>query len=174
MLILNQLRLFLCLGLCLSPHLLAADSSKEPKVSPMQAESQEALRTRSISLPPIRIFRSHQSVYRSPSRPHLLIILHVPKEKGPAFVELYNKTKEDLGIFKVSLSALGDEGEIDFDDLPKGWSAVKEVKLSSLWELAFRNARAFNQNADEIYPEVLIHQVEWTGNKPKVGKAEKL
>jgi len=123
-----------------------------------------------IAVSQAKVFASHKDVYNSGSGEHVLMILHLPKESGPAFVEVYNRTKQEISLFQFTLTALGHEGDLDFDDLPAGWSAVKEVQLSSLRELAIRNAKAFNANADEISPKLLIHQVTTLGKMPKLGK----
>ncbi len=123
-----------------------------------------------MSVPESKVFPSHKDVYNSGSSEHVLMILHLPKESGTAFVEVYNRTKQEISLFQFSLTALGHEGELVFDDLPSGWSAVKEVQLSSLRELAIRNPKAFNVNADEISPRLVIHHVTAFGKMPKIGK----
>ncbi|WP_141734772.1 hypothetical protein [Oligoflexus tunisiensis] len=123
-----------------------------------------------IAIPEPKIFASLKDVYNSGSGEHVLMILHLPKESGAAFVEIYNRTQKEISLFRFTLAALGHEGELDFDDLPAGWSAVKEVQLTSLRELAIRNPKAFNANADEITPRLVIHHVTTVGKKPKLGK----
>lgn len=123
-----------------------------------------------IAVPEPKVFSSHKDVYNSGSSEHVLMILHLPKESGTAFVEVYNRTKQEISLLQFSLAALGHEGELVFDDLPAGWSAVKEVQLSSLRELALRNPKAFNANADEISPRLVIHHVTALGKMPKIGK----
>lgn len=123
-----------------------------------------------IAVPQPKVFTSHKDVYNSGSSEHVLMILHLPKESGAAFVEVYNRTKQEISLFQFNLTALGHEGELVFDDLPAGWSAVKEVQLSGLRELAIRNPKAFNANADEISPRLVIHHVTALGKMPKIGK----
>ncbi|MDQ3235042.1 MAG: hypothetical protein M3Q07_24805 [Pseudobdellovibrionaceae bacterium] len=123
-----------------------------------------------IAVPVAKVFTSHKDVYNTGGGEHVLMILHLPKESGSAFVEIYNRTKQEISLFQFSLTALGHEGDLVFDDLPAGWSAVKEVQLSSLRELAIRNPKAFNANADEIFPHLLIHHVTALGKTPKIGK----
>jgi hypothetical protein len=123
-----------------------------------------------VAVPQPKVFSSHQDVYKSGSGEHVLMILHLPKESGAAFVEVYNRTKQEISLFQFSLTAMGHEGDLDFDDLPAGWSAVKEVQLSSIRELAIRNVKAFNANADEITPRLVIHQVTALGKMLKIGK----
>jgi hypothetical protein len=129
-----------------------------------------ALHAAPIAVPQPKVFTSHQDVYNSGSGEHILMILHLPKDSGPAFVEIYNRTKQEISLFQFTVTALGHEGELDFDDLPAGWSAVKEVRLSSVRELAIRNPKAFNANADEITPRLVIHQITAAGKNPKIGK----
>jgi hypothetical protein len=123
-----------------------------------------------IAIPEPKVFASHKDVYNSGSSEHVLMILHLPKDSGTAFVEIYNRTKQEISLFRFTLTALGHEGELDFDDLPAGWSAVKEVRLTSLRELAISNLKAYNANADEITPKLVIHHITTLGQKPKLGK----
>jgi hypothetical protein len=132
--------------------------------------SMAAVHAAPMSVPQAKVFSSHKNVYDSGAGEHVLIILHLPKESGAAFVEVYNRTKREISLFQFTLTAMGHEGDLDFDDLPAGWSAVKEVKLSSLRELAIRNPKAFNDNADEIAPRLVIHHVNIFGAMPKIGK----
>ncbi len=145
--------------------------SNLPQNSALSTESKpKELNAAGLTIPAAKIHRSHKDVYSSSAGPQLLLILHVPKEAGSVYIELHNRTAEEISFFGFTLSALGHEGELEFDDLPAGWSSMKEVKVSSLRELAIRNARAFNQNADEITPRLVIHQVEWLGTPPKTGR----
>lgn len=121
-------------------------------------------------VPAPRIFTSLKDVYNAGAGEHVLVILHLPKESGSAFVEVYNRTKQEIGLCQLTLSALGHEGELEFDDLPAGWSAVKEVRLTSLRELAIRHPKIFNANADEITPRLVIHHIIAPGQTPKPGK----
>jgi hypothetical protein len=131
-----------------------------------------ALHAAPIKVPQAKVFTTHKDVYNSGSGEHVLMILHLPKESGTAFVEIYNRTKEEISLFQFTLTALGHEGELDFDDLPAGWSAVKEVRLSSLRELTIRKPKAFNANADEITPRLVIHHITAFGKNPKIGKRQ--
>jgi hypothetical protein len=123
-----------------------------------------------IVVPQPKVFSSHKDVYQSGSGEHVLMILHLPKDSGAAFVEVYNRSKQEISLFQFSLTALGHEGDLVFDDLPAGWSAVKEVQLSSLRELAIRDVKAYNVNADEVTPRLVIHQITTLGKMPKIGK----
>jgi hypothetical protein len=119
-------------------------------------------------------FRDMKSVYQSSlSDPHVLMILHLPSGgKGEVFLEVYNRTKTEIGIFQFTLVALGHEGEIEFEDLPAGWSAVKSIQLSNLKELRIRTPRAFDREANEIAPPLLIHVIDQVGQKLQVGKRQ--
>jgi hypothetical protein len=123
-----------------------------------------------INVPKPQVFTSHKDVYQTGAGEQVLMILHLPKDAGPAFVEIYNRTKIEISLLQFTLTALGHEGELEFDDLPPGWSAVKEVQLASLRELEIRNPKAFNVNADEISPRLVIHQIQRVSKGPKVGK----
>ncbi len=125
-----------------------------------------------IKIPKAVRFRDMKAVYQSSlSEPHILMILHLPVGgKGEVFIEVYNRTKTELGIFQFTLVALGHEGELEFEDLPAGWSAVKSVKLSSLKELRVRTPRAFDREANDVAPPLLIHVIDQVGQKLQVGK----
>jgi hypothetical protein len=158
----HRIAMIMTLGLGLGSGLWAqtstpSDAAKEPL-------------PRGLVVPSSKVFNSQREVYNSTPGEQLLMILHVPKESGPVFIEVFNRTKEEMSLFQFTLSSLGHEGELVFDDLPPGWSAVKEVRLGSLRELAIRNAKAYNKNADEIQPRLVLHQIE-QGNRPlKTGK----
>jgi|GEM_PF-6029319 len=158
----HEIAMIMTLGLGLSFGLLAQTSAPSNTVkNPSQA---------GLVVPSSKVFKSHNDVYNSTPGEQLLMILHMPKESGSVFIEVYNRTKEEMSLFQFTLSSLGHEGDLEFDDLPPGWSAVKEVRLSSLRELAIRNAKAYNKNADEIQPRLVLHQIE-QGSKPlKIGK----
>jgi hypothetical protein len=123
-----------------------------------------------IVVPQPRIFPSIKNAYNSIPQQHVLMVLHMPPGSGKAFVEIHNRTRQEISLLQFTLTAMGQKGDLDFDDLPPGWSAVKEVKLSTLRELAIRNVKAFNSNADEISPRLVIHMVKSLGGVQSVGK----
>lgn len=123
-----------------------------------------------IAVPVMQNFTVLKDVYKSSAQQHVLVILHLPKDSGRAYIELYNRTKEDISLFQFTLVALGHEGELMYDDLPAGWSAVQEVQLSSLRELEIRKPKAYNANADEITPRLVIHRITTESALPRVGK----
>ena len=127
-----------------------------------------------IKIPKAIRFKDMKAVYQSSlSEPHILMIMHLPVGgKGEVFLEVYNRTKTEIGIFQFTLVALGHEGEIEFEDLPAGWSAVKSVQLSSLKELRVRTPRAFDREANDIAPPLLIHVIDQAGQKLQVGKRQ--
>ena len=127
-----------------------------------------------IKVPKAERFRDMKTVYQSSTQaPHILMILHLPPGgQGEVFIEVYNRTKTQLGIFQFTLAALGDEGEIEFEDLPAGWSAVKSVKLSSLKELRIRTPRAIDKDANDVAPQLLVHVIDQTGQKFQIGKRQ--
>lgn len=153
-----------------APQEKAAPSQGESSATPRKAATVSPAPAKGLVIPPVQVFRSLKDVYTSAQTPSLLMILHVPKRAGSMYVEIYNRTSQEISLLQFSVSALGHDGELEFDDLPPGWSAVKEVQLSSLRELAIRNARAFNADADEIMPRLEIHQIEAGATAFKIGK----
>lgn len=161
----KALLLFSCLVLAPALDGYAAETPPPaPKPSPT------AKKMRPIQVPPFKYIKDLKNAYASSSQPHLLLILHLPPQGGAGFIEVHNRTKKDLAIFQFTLHALGHEGELEFEELPAGWSAVKEVKLSNLRELEVRTPRAYDKDASEIAPQLIVHRVDLIGQKLEVGK----
>jgi len=130
------------------------------RAAPPAGEARIEARQELIRVPPIKMIRNLSQAYHSGAGPHILILLHVPKDKGGAFVEVYNRTSVEISLFRFTLTALGHEGELEFEGLPAGWSAVKQVKFDSIRELAIRNPRAIDKDANDITPRLEIHQTQ--------------
>lgn len=187
-------RLFFCLCLCLALSLsfsirapaqsepfplhgkpdkpTAGGSSPSPSQSPSPSSpaSAKTKGRQAIKVPRPKFFKSLKDAYVSKKEPHLLMILHLPKAGGTGFIELYNRTGKDLALFQFSIEALGQVGEIEFEELPSSWSAAKEVKMATLRELEIRTPRAYDADANDVYPELIIHQTDLTTQKPELSK----
>ncbi len=144
--------------------------SKDAGAPSVPVDATPPKRVKPIKVPPIKFFKNLNESYNSGSQPHLLMILHLSQATGAGFIEVHNKTKQDLAIFQFTIHALGHEGELEFEELPAGWSAVKEVKLSSLRELEIRTPRAYDKDATEISPQLIIHRTDLGSEKLEVGK----
>lgn len=122
-----------------------------------------------IQIPSVKVFNKLSDVYKPVPGQHILLVMHLPPESGEAFLEVFNHTQSELSLLQFSLSTMGMDGELEYEDLPPGWSAVKIVKLTSLRELLIRNAHAFDKNADEVAPRLVIYQTQLGSNKPQLG-----
>lgn len=182
--------LWICLSLAVSVGLARADepgASPSPQTpgaptpaasepSPAAAPAGEAIikmpakAVRRMKVPAIKVVSLKDAYTATSTQPHLLLILHLPRAGGAGYIEVHNKTKQDLAIFQFTLHALGHEGELEFEELPAGWSAVKEVKLTSLRELEVRTPRAYDKDATEIVPQLVIHRVDLMTQKLEIGK----
>lgn len=148
------------------PEKPAVEAPKAPKPASKPKGRQ------AIKVPKPKFFKGLKDAYQSKKEPHLLLIMHLPKEgaQGAGFIELYNRTGKDLALFQFTIEALGQVGEIEFEELPSGWSAAKEVRMSTLRELEIRKPRAYDAEANEVYPELIIHQTELSSEKPELSK----
>ncbi|EFX60191.1 hypothetical protein DAPPUDRAFT_278859, partial [Daphnia pulex] len=161
--------LVIALGLVNLPRVLAQSeafplpapdplpSERKPSAAPKPVDKTNAeavpakpKRRQAIKVPKHKVVKNIKDAYQSISEPHLLLILHLPKEGGAGFIELHNRSDKDLALFQFTIEALGQIGELEFEELPSGWSAVKEVRMSTLRELEIRKPRAFDTDANDF------------------------
>lgn len=113
----------------------------------------------SITVPPLTSFSTLKNIYKSDGSPQVLMVIHFPKEgsKESTFIELHNLTKRNISIFQFSIHSVGQIGDLSFEDLPAGWSGVKETTMTNLRELTIIQPRAIDDQAMEFYPKLVIH-----------------
>lgn len=123
-----------------------------------------------IKVPPFKKITSLQQIYKTDGTPQILLVMHLPKGKGKGFMEVYNHTGRNISVFQFSLYSVGETGDLSFEDIPKGWSSVKEANLSNLNELTVIQPRAIDDKAVEFYPKLVIHYEIGLLNKIKPEK----
>ncbi len=104
----------------------------------------------SIAVPPMKEFHDLKQIYKTDGTPQVLLVLHLPKGPGKAFIEVYNHTGRNLAIFQFSLHSVGQIGDLSFEDIPAGWSGVKETGLNNIRELTIISPRAIDDKANEF------------------------
>ncbi|RZA25063.1 MAG: hypothetical protein EOP10_08015 [Proteobacteria bacterium] len=119
--------------------------------------SSSAWSAESISVPPMKQFQDLKKIYKTDGTPQILLVLHLPNGPGKAFIEVYNHTGRNLGIFQFSVHSVGQIGDLSFEDIPSGWSGVKETGLSNIRELTIISPRAIDDKANEFNPKLVIH-----------------
>ncbi len=111
----------------------------------------------SIKVPPLTFVPNLKQIYKSDGSPQILMLIHFPKGPGNTFIELHNLTKRNLSIFQFSIHSVGQSGDLSFEDLPSGWSGVKETNMSNIREFTIIQPRAIDDKAVEFYPRLVIH-----------------
>jgi len=129
-----------------------------------------------IRVPPLKPVQNLRDIYKTDGTPQVLMVIHFPKGPGNTFIELYNHTKRNISIFQFSLHSVGQSGDLSFEDLPAGWSGVKETAMNNIREFTVIQPRAIDDNAVEFYPKLVVHyeiglqKPVASGGKKKIGK----
>lgn len=111
----------------------------------------------SIKVPTPKNIQNLREIYKTDGTPQLLLVLHLPRGPGKAFIEAYNHTGRNISVFQFSLHTVGQIGDLSFEDIPDGWSGVKDTNLSNINELTVISPRAIDDQAVEFYPKLTIH-----------------
>ncbi len=110
-----------------------------------------------ISVPEPILKTRLKDLYKNDGTPQVLLVVHLPKDSGHTFYEVYNLTGRKLSVFQFSVWSVGNVGDISFEDVDAGWSAVKELKMNNTREFQIYEPRAVDGHADEFYPKFVIH-----------------
>lgn len=110
-----------------------------------------------IKVPAFKNIQDLKRIYKTDGTPQLLLVMHLPKGPGKAFLEVYNHTGRNISIFQFSLHSVGQTGDLVFEDLLAGWSGVKDTTLSNINELTIIQPRVIDDKAVEFYPKLVIH-----------------
>jgi hypothetical protein len=130
----------------------------------------------SIKIAPLQAYTSLKDIYKSDGTPQVLMVMHFPKGAGTTFIELHNLTKRNISIFQFSVHSVGQVGDLSFEDLPAGWSGVKETNMTNIRELTIIQPRAIDDHAVEFFPKLVVHyEIGLTkkmipSSKKKIGK----
>lgn len=129
-----------------------------------------------IAVPkPVEI-KDLKKIYKTDGTPQVLLVMHLPKGPGKAFIEAYNHTGRNISIFQFSIHSVTETGDLSFEDILAGWSAVKEARFSNLNELTIIQPRAIDDKATEFYPKLVVHYEIGkissfkSGTKTRIGK----
>ena len=78
-------------------------STQDQTKAEMTLEARQS-RPPKIKVPKAIRIQDIKQVYQSPTtEPHVLMVLHLPQSSGEIFIEVYNRTKTELGIFQFTL-----------------------------------------------------------------------
>lgn len=110
-----------------------------------------------IKVPAFKNIQDLKRIYKTDGTPQLLLVMHLPKGPGKAFLEVYNHTGRNISIFQFSVHSVGQTGDLVFEDLLAGWSGVKDTTLSNINELTIIQPRVIDDKAVEFYPKLVIH-----------------
>jgi hypothetical protein len=96
-----------------------------------------------------------------PDRPlgPLIVQLKRPAQlPGNLEIKIDNQTRRNLGLVTLTVSVLGAQGELSFEEVKAASTAKKQVSVPSIKELTVRDVVVIDEQAKRLHPRIDIRQ----------------